>query len=189
MAIALAAGASPARTPVTVSIRRTITAVPKPIWKWVRVHLREFRHHIQHDVRGAECDVGQNHGQEALADVQEHEEKEKRDTGDDVRIEHRDIVQKLNSLLPASLEIEYSDSGNRPQKGGNGSCRKSYEDSVPACIHQCGPSRDISREQGSVQVHGKTGPVAEGLCLREGEYGDEDQRGIEEYQEYPDVDL
>ena len=55
--------------------------------------------------------MGQDYRHEALADVQEHEEQEERHAGDDVRIEHRDVVEKLQPGFLPSVHIVDTDGG------------------------------------------------------------------------------
>ena len=51
----------------------------------------------------------QNHSYIALRELQEHKEQEQRNTGDNIRIDHRDIIEELHRLPLSSLEVEYAD--------------------------------------------------------------------------------
>lgn len=62
-----------------------------------------------------DCDI-------SLAEAEENEEQEQGDTCDHIRIEHRDVVEKLHRLFPASAQVEYADGGNCSQYRGQ-ACR------------------------------------------------------------------
>ena len=74
--------------------------------------------------------MGQYYRKISLRDMQEYEKQEQGNTGYDIRINHRDIVEKLYSLFLSSLEVEYSYCRDCAENRRNYRSYKGYEESV-----------------------------------------------------------
>ena len=109
----------------------------------------------------------QHDGQISLADVQEHEEEEERHTGDDVRIEHRDVVQESHGLLSLASHVVDAYGGYCTEQGRYRSGYEGDHESVLDCKHERACSLHCAGEQIRIQLCGESGPVAENLAFSE----------------------
>ena len=125
----------------------------------------------------------------ALTDVQEHEEQEERHTRDDVRIEHRDIVQERDRLLSAASHVMDADSGYRAQDGSENGSNQSDDQSVLDSTHQRACSLHVACKQVGIQFCRKARPVAQDLAFRKREDCYKDDRGIKHHEKQPYVTL
>ena len=133
--------------------------------------------------------MSQNHSHISLAHVQEDEEQEERHTGDDVRVQHRDVVQEGDGLLAASLHVVDSDSCDGAEYGGHNGRDECDDQGVLDCRHQRSASLHVTSEEIGVEPGRESGPVAQDLALGEREDRDEDDRSIEHDQQQPYVAL
>lgn len=134
----------------------------------ILVHLFEPGHYAEHHVGCAESDVCQYHCGESLRYAEADEQQEQRHTGDNVCIHHRDGIGEVHYLPCARAQIEDADGCNAAQRRTGGGGKQGNGECVPDGIHQ----RVVhpARKQGAVQLGGESRPVAQHLCLREGEY-------------------
>ena len=134
----------------------------------ILVHLLEPWHYAEHHVGCAEGDVCQYHCGESLRYAEADEQQEQRHTGDNVCIHHRDGIGEVHYLPCARAQIEDADGCNAAQRRTGGGGKQGNGECVPDGIYQ----RVVhpARKQGAVQLGGESRPVAQHLCLREGEY-------------------
>ena len=153
----------------------------------VLVHLLEAGHHAEHHVGGAEGDVRQHHRGESLRDAAADKEQEERHAGDDVRVHHRDGVGKVHRLPRVRAQVEDADGGDASQQGAGGGGKQGYQEGVPDGAHQ----RVVhpSGEERAVEAGGEACPVAQHLCLGEGEYHNNQYGRVEQRQQQPQVAL
>ena len=91
-------------------------------------------------MRKHDCDI-------ALADMKEDEKKEERYTGDDVRVEHRNVVQEGDGLLALTSHIVDADGCNCADYCGNGGCNQGDDHCVFDGMHQRTRSLHVAGEQ------------------------------------------
>jgi hypothetical protein len=74
----------------------------------VRIHLLQSWHHTQNNVWQTEGDMREYHGSIALRNAQRDEEQEERDTDDDVAVEYRNVVDKLDGVtcIPVAQVVD-----------------------------------------------------------------------------------
>ena len=63
--------------------------------------------------------MGEDDRRVSLADSEEYEKKEQGYTGDDIRIDHRKVVQEGHRLAPAALEIIDTNGSHSPEESGH----------------------------------------------------------------------
>ena len=61
--------------------------------------------------------MGKDYGGVSLRDAKTHEQKEQRDTRDNVGVKHRDVVQRVDNGLLATLEIVDANGSYTTQDG------------------------------------------------------------------------
>ena len=153
----------------------------------ILVHLLQTGHHAQHHVGRAEGDVRQYHRDKSLRHAEADEQQEQGYAGNDVGIHHRDGIGEVHHLPGARAQVEDADGCYAPQGcgGGGGNPRdgKRVEDGAhQRVVHASGEER-------GVQSGGEARPVAQHLGLGEGEYQDNQDGGVEQRQQYPQVTL
>ena len=107
----------------------------------------------------------QNHCHIALGYAESHEKHKEGNTRDDVRIEHRDVVQEGHHLALAAPEVVYAYrrdcTQNRGQECGNQTYGKGVFYGADEGIVQA------AAEDVAVEIEREAGPVAKHLCLCE----------------------
>ena len=133
--------------------------------------------------------MGKYHGHIALTDVEEHEKQEERHTGDDVRIEHRDVVQECDHLLAATSHVMESDGCNGAERCRYDCSDEGDKEGVLDGSHERTCALHVACEKVAVEFGRESGPVTEHLALGEREHGDEYDRRIQENKQQPYVAL
>lgn len=153
----------------------------------VRIHLPQLGHDAEHHIRGAERDVGKDDRDVSLRNPESDEHQEQGDTGDDVRIQHRDVIEEGDDLLLAVAHVEDADGGDRPQEGREN--RRKDADGKRILNRPDQSAADSAAEKILVQIQGEPCPVPQNLRLGEGEDNDDYNRGVQDNQQQPDIGL
>ena len=151
----------------------------------IGVHAREARHHAEHHVGGAEGDVGKDYRSVALRYAQCHEEQEERDTGDDVGVDEGYVVEEVDRLSLAVLQVVDAYGGHAAQHGSDGRGYQGNDDGVLYGTHQ--RVRHAPVKEVGVELQGEARPVAQHLRLGEREDGNDENRGVEDCQQQPQI--
>ena len=94
----------------------------------------------------------EHYGHIALADVEEYEEQEEGNTRDDVRVEHRDVVEKSHCLLCLSSHVVDSDGSHTSEESGYHGGYKGNDEGVLNRLHEGIGSLHVSCEEVGVQL-------------------------------------
>ncbi len=154
----------------------------------VRVHLLQSWHHTQDDVGQTEGDVREYHRGIALRNAQRDEEQEERNTDDDVAVQYRNVVDKLDgvSCIPVPQIVD-SDGGEGSEERGYG-CGNQGDGYR---IDECRRERMVGTfyKEILVELQREARPVAHHPGLGKREDDDDEDRGVEQQQEQPQITL
>ena len=78
----------------------------------------------------SEFDVGQNDGDVTSGNSETYKQKEKRDAGDYVRVDHRDVVGELDRGASLPVHVVDTDCGDCAEQGGYCGCNQGDDQSV-----------------------------------------------------------
>ena len=130
----------------------------------------------------------ENHRGVALRNAQRDEEQEERNTDDDVAVQNRDIVDELDgvSRIPVSQIVD-SDGGEGSENrryGGGDQCDGNR-------IDECRRERVVGAfyEEILLELQREARPVAHDPGLGKREDHDDEDRGVEQQQEQPQITL
>ena len=133
--------------------------------------------------------MGKDDRQIALRDTQEDEQQEQRYTGDDVGVDHRDVVQEGHHATLAAVQVIDADGGDRSQDRSHDRGGKGDQQRILDGRQKSGGILHAAVEEILVELRREARPVAQTLGLGKRENHDEDDRRIEDDQQEPDIDF
>ena len=169
------------------------------------IHTAQLGGHVEDHIRHTKCDVGDQQRTEAKDVLRQkfqkagylrvgiqpmrhvhihHEQHHQRNTGDDLRVDHRQIAHRVDHPLGALFHTADADGGHHAQNGGHGRRKEGDQQAEPERLQD-----HLIVQQALIPFQGKAGKQGAAFALVEAEYHHHRDGNIQKRKDQTKIDL